>query len=79
MYDGVPSTEPGRDSIASDRLRSVQTAESSLGRIARSSSAMPPWSRTFARPQSMTCTSPKLPTMMFDGFRSRWTTPRAWA
>ena len=30
MYDGVPSTEPGRDSIASDRLRSVQTAESSL-------------------------------------------------
>ena len=29
MYDGVPSTEPARDSIASDPLRSVRTAESS--------------------------------------------------
>ena len=48
-------------------------------RIACSSSATPPWSSTLARPQSMTCTSPKLPTMMFDGFRSRWITPRAWA
>ena len=35
--------------------------------------------RTLARPQSMTWTSPKAPTMTFDGFRSRWITPRAWA
>ena len=27
----------------------------------------------------MTWTSPKPPTMTFDGFRSRWITPRAWA
>ena len=80
MYDGVPSTEPGRDSIAADPLRKVQTADASpLARIAFSSSATPPWSSTLAKPQSMTCTSPKLPTMMFDGFRSRWITPRAWA
>ena len=30
MYDGVPSTDPGRDSIAADPLRKVQTA----GRVA---------------------------------------------
>src|SRR5262249_48063810 len=32
-----------------------------------------------ARPQSMTWTSPKAPTMTLDGFRSRWTTSWAWA
>ena len=36
-------------------------------------------SSTFARPQSMTCTSPNAPTMTFAGFRSRWITPAAWA
>ncbi len=35
--------------------------------------------RIFATPQSRTSTSPKAPTMMFDGLRSRWTTPAAWA
>ena len=35
--------------------------------------------KTLARPQSITWTSPKLPTMMFDGFKSRWITPREWA
>ncbi len=30
---------------------------------------------TFASPQSMTSTSPKSPSMMFSGFRSRWMTP----
>ena len=32
--------------------------------------------RTFARPQSMTCTSPNAPTMTFAGFKSRWMTCR---
>ena len=31
---------------------------------------------TFARPQSITCTSPNAPTMMLEGFRSRWMTSR---
>lgn len=31
---------------------------------------------TLARPQSITWTSPKAPTMTLSGFRSRWTTPR---
>ena len=35
-------------------------------------------SRT-AMPQSSTNTSPNAPTMMFEGLRSRCTTPRAWA
>ena len=38
-----------------------------------------PAGRTLARPQSITWTSPKLPTITLDGFRSRWITPRAWA
>ena len=41
--------------------------------------AMPPSASTLARPQSITCTSPNAPTMMFAGFRSRWITPLAWA
>ena len=35
--------------------------------------------RYLARPQSITCTSPNAPTMMFAGLRSRWMTPRLWA
>jgi len=35
--------------------------------------------RSLAMPQSITCTSPKSPTMMLAGLRSRWTTERAWA
>ena len=34
---------------------------------------------TLASPQSMTWTSPNAPTMTLAGFRSRWTTPWAWA
>src|SRR5439155_510630 len=34
---------------------------------------------SLASPQSMTWTSPNSPTMTFDGFRSRWMTPREWA
>ena len=77
MYDGVPSTEPARDSSPSDSQPHVRTDESpSPAQSALSSSATPPWSSTLARPQSMTCTSPNAPTMTFDGFRSRWITPR---
>ena len=43
------------------------------------SATTPPRGRTLARPQSITWTSPKRPTITFDGFRSRWITPRAWA
>ncbi len=32
-----------------------------------------------AKPQSITSTSPKSPSMTFSGFRSRWITPREWA
>src|SRR5689334_1921662 len=34
---------------------------------------------TFARPQSITSTSPYSPTMMLSGFKSRWITLRLWA
>ena len=57
--------------------RSPSPAGGSLPAFA--SSATPPRGRTLARPQSITWTSPKLPTITFDGFRSRWITPRAWA
>ena len=46
---------------------------------ALASSAAPPLGRTLARPQSMTWTSPKLPTITLEGFRSRWITSREWA
>src|SRR5262249_18268785 len=42
-------------------------------------SATSPSHSTVARPQSMTWTSPKAPTMTLDGLRSRWITPLAWA
>src|SRR5260370_31668362 len=35
--------------------------------------------KILARPQSMTSTSPNAPIMTLAGFRSRWSTPRAWA
>ena len=41
------------------------------------SSAAPPRGNTFARPQSITWTSPNDPTITLEGFRSRWITPRA--
>ena len=44
-----------------------------------SCSGCPSLGKTLARPQSITCTSPNDPTITFDGFRSRWITPRAWA
>ena len=79
MYDGVPNTLPTRDSLLlpADSLRTVWMAVSPF-RLALSSPATPP-SRTLARPQSMTWTSPNDPTITFDDFKSRWITPRAWA
>ena len=32
-----------------------------------------------ASPQSITSTSPKPPSIMFSGFKSRWMMPREWA
>jgi len=43
------------------------------------SSVAPPRGRTFVSPQSITWTSPKAPTITFEGFMSRWITPREWA
>jgi len=81
MYEGVPRTEPAFEkSPESDPLRAVVMTVSSIVRWpALASSVAPPRGRTLARPQSITWTSPKLPTMTFDGLRSRWITPRAWA
>ena len=45
----------------------------------RSGPADRPSVSTLASPQSITWTSPNAPTMMFEGLRSRWITPRAWA
>ena len=55
-----------------------ETAGSAI-RCAGSSSATRPSGSTLARPQSITCTSPKLPTITLAGFKSRWITRRAWA
>ena len=87
MYAGVPSSEPASVSVpklpAEPLLRAVRIGRHVLAvccaRLARSSSATPPSASTLARPQSITCTSPNAPTMMFAGFRSRWITPLAWA
>ena len=73
MYAGVPSTLPACDSSSAEPLRTVRITLTSTGgglRFVRSS-ATPPSLSTFASPQSITCTSPKLPTITFDGFRSR--------
>ncbi len=80
MYAGVPSTLPACDSLPlpAEPLRTVRMADSAFP-MAFASSAMPPSGKTLARPQSITCTSPNEPTITFEGFRSRWITPRAWA
>ena len=72
-------TEPACESSASVPVRPVWITVSWRMRPASSSSATPPCGNTLARPQSITWTSPKLPTMIFEGFRSRWMTPRTWA
>ena len=79
MNAGVPSTLPA----------CVPSSDSRTGRIAFSATVAPLRSRrsapaggavsTLASPQSMTCTSPKAPTMTLAGFRSRWITSWAWA
>ncbi len=80
MYAGVPITLPACDRSESDSLRAVAMTVCSAGSLPASASATaPPRARTLANPQSITCTSPKPPTMMFEGLRSRWITPRACA
>ena len=76
----MPITEPASDAEPSEPGR-LRTVSMMLIRdcLARSSSATPPCCRTFATPQSTTSTSPKAPTMMLAGLRSRWITPREWA
>ena len=80
MYDGVPSTLPACDSLPlpAEPLRTV-VIDGFLDRLRRGLVGDAPAGKTLARPQSITCTSPKEPTITFDGFRSRWITPRAWA
>ena len=81
MYDGVPIAEPARErSESSEPLRAVAITVSCLVTLpAVASSETPPRGKTLARPQSITWTSPKLPTMTLLGFKSRWITPRACA
>ena len=71
-----PDSEPPSPPV----VRMVVTCGSSRGVPPCATASSPsPCRSTFERPQSTTCTSPKAPTMMFDGLRSRWMTPRAWA
>ena len=82
MYAGVPITEPAIDSEPASRpLRTVVDRRVCGLRLALRAPLVGDAAAgsTLARPQSTTCTSPKAPTMMFAGFRSRWITPRAWA
>src|SRR5262249_44668588 len=65
MKPGVPNTEP-------TWVRRLSPAMA----IAPGSSSSP---ITLARPQSITTVSPRSPTRMFAGLRSRWITPRRWA
>ena len=83
MYEGVPMTLPARDRSESESPPLRAVAMTGLrpavlpadGIVDRASAA----GKTLASPQSITWTSPKEPTMTFDGFKSRWITPRAWA
>ncbi len=88
MYAGVPMTLPGwvRSSVDSpDGIWSVVWVGSMPATDSEGAADDPGAAgasglvRSFARPQSMTCTSPKAPTITLDGFRSRWITPRLWA
>ena len=72
-------TLPASERSGSETLRAVAMIVSSSELPAEASSTAPPWARTLASPQSITWTSPNAPSMTFDGFRSRWITPRAWA
>ena len=64
MYEGVPTSEPAWVSNATAGPASEPCTTSTAPRL-------------FAMPQSITSTSPKGPSMMFCGFRSRWMTPCA--
>jgi hypothetical protein len=77
MYAGVPMTDPGVErepSVSACRSETRLTASCGVTGCAASSRPF-----TFAKPQSTTWTSPKYPTITFEGLRSRCTTPRACA
>ena len=72
MYDGVPITEPAsRVRIVAEPLRAVAMTVCRRSASRHGVVAIPPRGNTLASPQSMTWTSPKEPTITFDGFRSR--------
>ena len=58
---------------SSRRSLRMRLSEADAGACSRMS-FLSAWPSTWARPQSITYTSPKRPTMMFAGFRSRWIT-----
>ena len=72
MYAGVPSALPGNVSALplADEGMKVRSPMLLPGSIRPSG---------LASPQSTTNVSPCLPTMMFPGLMSRWSTPREWA
>ena len=74
MYCGVPMIVPG-ERRAGRRRQRPDAGWRSVAADASASSRLRVAPSTFASPQSMTSTSPKSPSMMFSGFRSRWITP----
>ena len=74
-----PTRPPSEAPVVSPTAAIVDSPSEAPRRPALVSSATPPRARTLARPQSITWTSPKAPTMTLAGFRSRWITPRACA
>jgi len=69
--------QPLAAGVSLEPLRMVRiTLMSGRGGWAGVISGALPAASTLASPQSMICTSPKAPTMMLAGFRSRWITPR---
>ena len=77
----LPDREAVAASIApvSGPARAAMTVWCAGACPAGASSTTPPRGNTLASPQSITWTSPKLPTITFDGLMSRWITPRACA
>ena len=65
MYPGVPSTAPSSVSVPPSRGNATGRSPSRSGKPA-----------TLDKPQSSTYTSPKSPSMMLLGLRSRCSTPR---
>ena len=76
MNGGVPTTSPSCDSNERPPAPRASRLVDRVRRTGAVSSSELLRSRTFARPQSMTYTSPKRPTITLPGLRSRWMMPR---